>query len=280
MFNKVSRLVSLVVMALVPIAARAQQQPIRVNCGGPSYTDANKQLWQADTGYNTGETANMAAVITGTPNQALYQTQRFNADASIPLLYTFKVPNGAYHVNLYFAETWSPAMVTGARIFNVKLQGNPTFTALDVFAEAGANAPLIKGSDLTVTNGAVTIEFDNVVQNPEINGIEILPGTSGPQLSLNFKYPDGTVVAGTLNYTVSSTLLSFQGREPLVNGQVTCALFANPSTIGISTQFTITATLTDSAGHVLWDLNIGMNPSQVNLATVQNSALSVVVQKL
>jgi len=279
-FNKVSRLVSLVVMALVPIAARAQQQPIRVNCGGPSYTDANKQLWQADTGYNTGETANMAAVITGTPNQALYQTQRFNADASIPLLYTFKVPNGAYHVNLYFAETWSPAMVTGARIFNVKLQGNPTFTALDVFAEAGANAPLIKGSDITVTNGAVAIEFDNVVQNPEINAIEILPGSSGPQLSLNFKYPDGTVVAGTLNYTISSTLLSFQGSEPLVNGQVTCALFANPSTIGISTQFTITATLTDSAGHVLWDLNIGMNPSQVNLATVQNSALSVVVQKL
>jgi len=278
--NKVSRLVSLFALALLPIAARAQQQPIRVNCGGPSYTDANGQLWQADTGYSTGETANMAAVITGTPNQALYQTQRFNADASIPLVYTFKVPNGAYHVNLYFAETWSPAMATGARVFNVKLQGNPAFTALDVFAEAGANAELVKGSDISVTNGQIAIEFDDLVANAKIDAIEILPGASGPQITLNFKYPDGTPVAGKLSYTISSTLLTFNGSEPLVNGQLNCALLANPSALGISVDFTVNASLTDAAGNVLWHVNVGMNPSQVNLATVQNSNLTVVVQKL
>ena len=124
------------------------------------------------------------------------------------------------------------------------------------------------------------IELDNVVSSAQINAIEITPGASGPLLALNFRYPDGSVVAGTLSYTISSTLLSFQGSEPLINGQVSCALLANPSAIGISAQFTITATLSDNSGHVLWDLNIGMNPSQVNLATVQNSNLTVVVQKL
>jgi hypothetical protein len=97
---------------------------------------------------------------------------------------------------------------------------------------------------------------------------------------MNFRYPDGTPVAGKLNYTISSTLLSFSGTEALSNGEVNCALIANPSAIGISMEFTITATLLDTAGHQLWNLTMGMNPSKVNLASVQGSVLTVVVQKL
>jgi hypothetical protein len=40
------------------------------------------------------------------------------------------------------------------------------------------------------------------------------------------------------------------------------------------------ASLTDTAGHLLWEFSIGMNPAQVNLAAVQSSALNVVVQKM
>jgi len=113
-----------------------------------------------------------------------------------------------------------------------------------------------------------------------VNAIEVLPGVSGPQVSLSFKYPDGTAVAGKLAYTVSSSALGFSGTEPLVNGQFNCALLANPSALGISEQFTIKVTLSDNAGNVLWNFTIAMNPSQVNLATVQNSTITVVVQKL
>ena len=276
---KLFRLVSLLAMALLPIAMQAQQQPIRVACGGTAYTDSQGQLWQADSGFNGGTLSDLPVVVKGTADPTLFQKGRLNETTS-GLIYTFSVPNGLYHVNLYFAELWAPDQVVGGRVFNVKMQGTTVFSNLDIFAEAGADAALIKGSDVTVTAGKVIIEFDNIVAAAKIDAIEILPGTSGPQLSLIFRYPDGTAVAGTLTYTVSSTLLTFQGSEPLVNGQVNCALLANPSALGISIQFTINATLNDSAGHTLWQLNMGMNPAQVNLATVQSSALSVVVQKL
>ncbi len=110
--------------------------------------------------------------------------------------------------------------------------------------------------------------------------IEILPGASGPSLMLNFKYPDGTPVAGTLAYSISSSLLSFTGSEPLLNGNAQCVLLANPSALGISAQFQANLSLTDSAGHILWQMSLAVNPSQVNLGAIQSSALNVVVQKM
>jgi hypothetical protein len=196
------------------------------------------------------------------------------------MVYAFAVPNGQYHVNLYFAEIYGPTQVKGARVFNVKIEGATVFSNLDIFAEAGANTALIKGADVTVSNGQVSIEFDSLVQNAKINAIEILSlGSGGPPLTLNFKYPDGTPVAGTLAYTVSSSLLSFNGSTPLNNGQAQCVIFANPSAMGISAQFTVNLSLTDTTGHVIWQFSVGMNPAQVNIGSVQSSALNVVVQK-
>jgi hypothetical protein len=57
-------------------------------------------------------------------------------------------------------------------------------------------------------------------------------------------------------------------------------IFANPSAMGISAQFQVALSLTDTAGHVIWQLSIGMNPAQVNIGAVQSSALNVVVQKM
>jgi len=256
------------------------QQPIRVNCGGPSYTDSNGQLWQADYGFTGGVLNPRSATIAGTADPTLYQTGRRN-DATVPAIqYNLPVANGIYHVNLYFAETYNLSFKPGARVFNVKIQGNVVFQNLDIFAEAGGNAALVKSADVTVTNGAMNIEFDNVVDNAKINALEVLPGHSGPSLLLNFKYPDGTPVAGTLNYSISSSLLNFQGSNPLMNGTAQAVLFANPSALGVSAQFQVTLSLTDTAGHVLWQLNMGMNPAQVNFSAVQSSALNVVVQKL
>ena len=256
------------------------QVPIRVNCGGPGYTDSRGQVWAADYGFNEGTASTIPSTITGTSDPALFQDGRYNANFGVPMNYTFPVVNGVYHVNLYFTETVQTMQFVGARVFTVKMQGSTVFDHLDVFAEAGANAALIKGADVTVSNGKLGIEFDNIVQNPKIFAIEILPGTSGPSLTLNFKYPDGTPVAGTLAYTVNSSLLSFQGSSALNNGQAQCVIYANPSSLGISTQFTVNLSLIDTAGHILWQFSVGMNPAQVNIGAVQSSALNVVVQKM
>jgi hypothetical protein len=256
------------------------QQPIRVNCGGAGYTDAKGQVWQADTGYNWGNVSSIPTVVGGTTNQALFQQGRYNPNFSAGMVYTFAVPNGQYHVNLYFAETYAATQVKGARVFNVKMQGAAVFSNLDIFSLVGANTALTETANVTVTNGQVTIEFDNLVQTAKVNAIEILPVPTGPSLLLNFTYPDGTPVPGNLAYTVSSPLLSFQGNSPLTNGQAKCIIYSNPSALGISAQFTVNLSLTDTAGHTLWQLTVAMDPSQVNLGAVQSSALNVIVQKI
>ena len=60
------------------------QQPIRVRCGGAAYTDSNGQVWQADTGFNSGSSNNTSQQIGGTADQALYQDGRYNNRAAHP----------------------------------------------------------------------------------------------------------------------------------------------------------------------------------------------------
>jgi malectin (di-glucose binding ER protein) len=252
------------------------QQPIRVNCGGASYTDSKGQVWNADYGFNSGALYSAASPISGTTDQKLYQTERYgNA-----IIYSFPLANGNYSVNVLLAEIYSPYFKAGARVMNIKVQGVLAFSNVDIFAQAGADAALTKSTTAVVSNGTLTVELDNVVGGSKCSAIEILPVPTGPSLLLNFTYPDGTPVPGNLAYTVSSSLLSFQGSSPLNNGQANCIIYANPSALGISAQFTVNLSLTDTAGHTLWQLTVAMNPSQVNLGAVQSSALNVVVQKI
>jgi hypothetical protein len=278
----VRRILKLTVfLFLLSLPAAAQtQQPVRIHCGGASYTDSNGQLWQADSFYSGGTTNSTTLQIGGTADQALYQSGRYNT-GSTSLVYSVPVANGSYNVNLLFAETASKFEYAGARVFNVKVQGTLAFPNLDIFAAAGARAALVKSTNVLVQNGVLSVELDNVTQAAKIDAIEILPvPAQAPQLWLNFVYPDGTPVSGTLAYSVTSPLLSFQGNEQLTNGLAQCVLFASPNTVGISAQFQVNLSLTDTAGHLLWQISLQANPAQVNLATVQSSVLNVVVQKI
>lgn len=271
----------LALLVCVCLPAAAQQQPIRVRCGGPSYTDSKGQTWQADTGFNEGAVTSTSLQIGGTSDEALYQTGRLNHDSAVPLVYSFTVANGSYDVNLLFAETSGSMESVGARVFNVKIQGVLAFQNLDIFAAAGARGALARSTNVQVQNGTLTIEFDNVVQAAKIDAIEILPVASQtPQLTVNFVYPDGTPVTGTLVYSLSSSLLSFQGSQPLNNGRAQCVLFASPNSMGISAQFHMNLSLTDNSSHLLWQVTMQMNPAQVNLGSVLSSTLNVVVQKI
>jgi hypothetical protein len=269
----------LLAVALSACLPAAAQTPIRVNCGGPNYTDTKGQVWHTDFGYSGGTAGSVTSSVAGTSDPVLYEDFRKN-----PASYSFQVPNGQYQLNLYFDEATPRAEKITGRVFNVSVQSNVIFPELDIFAAAGANAALIKSANVSVTNGALTIGFTRVVGlDPEISAIEILPAsgvTTGPVMTFNFSYPDGTAVIGALNYTVSSSLLSFQGSQALVNGKAQSELFANPSAMGISAQFQVDLSLTDTAGHVLWQMSVGMNPALVNLGGVQSSALNVVVQKM
>ncbi len=257
------------------------QQPIRVNCGGPAYTDSKGQVWDADHSFNSGAVYSTTAPISRTVDPKLYQNQRGGS----AVIYSFPLPNGNYTVNVLLAEI--QYATSGARIMNIKVQGNTEYPNVDIYSQVGANAAITKSSNSVVKNGLLTVELDSVVGGATCSAIEILPqnpapapAPTGPPLTLNFTYPDGTPVFGTLNYSISSSLLSFQGHVVLSNGQAQCVMLANPSSLGISAQFNVNMNLTDAAGHQMWQVSLAMNPAQVNLGAIQNSALNIVVQKL
>lgn len=262
------------------------QQAIRIHCGGNAYTDSKGQIWQADTGFDSGWAGKLvSSTISGTPDQLLFQTGRYanNTTGSV-LKYTFPVTAGTYHVNLYFAETYQPASKVGGRVFNVKLQGNTMFQNLDIFAAAGANSALVKGADILASDGNISIELDSIVQVAKIDSIEITPSVTMPQLNLTFVYPDGTPVAGTLNYQISPVTsgaggTALGGSQPLVSGQATCFLITSPQVLGLAGTLNVNLSLTDSTGRTLWQVVLTLNPSSANFSAVKSSTLQVVVQK-
>jgi hypothetical protein len=270
--------------ASLPAAAQTQA-PIRIDCGGGSYTDSKGQLWQADTGYNSGRTAAVSVSVAGTTDPKLYQSNRYTSANNKALIYSFPVATGIYHVNLYFAETNPTMQVVGARVFNVKMEGDVIFQNLDIYAAAGANSALVKGANVIASDGQMTIELDSVVQSAEISAIEITQTVAMPPLRLTFVYPDGTPVAGSLNYQVVPTsgtaggAASLTGTQPLASGQATCLLLSSPQILGLTGALNVNLSLTDTAGHTLWQVVLTLDPSSANFAAVMNSTLQVIVQK-
>ena len=163
---------------------------IRVNAGGGAYTDGNGNGWSTDSGYNTGNTTSTSSPISGTTNDALYQSERWDSGGTPELMYSFAVPNGDYTVNLLFAETYSGAFGVGLRVFDVLIEGQLVANNLDIYSQVGANAALMKSYAVTVSDGQLNIEFLHVVENPKVSAIEVL-STSSISLPFLDNFDDG-----------------------------------------------------------------------------------------
>lgn len=166
--------------------------PIRVNTGGPAYTDGVGNVWAADNHF-TGGTANVTGnTITGTSDQPLYRSERYGTES-----YSFPVPNGNYTVTLKFAEMyWYNA---GQRVFNVLINGSQVLTNFDVVVAAGGRDKALDRTFLTtVTNGMLTINLVTVVDNATISAIQIVsaaPPTATPIPSTATPVPTSTATA-------------------------------------------------------------------------------------
>jgi fibronectin type 3 domain-containing protein len=168
----------------VSVTTPAQQgggTVIRVNAGGPAYTDSLGQAWQADTGYNTGYITTVTAPINGTVDDPLYQSDRWDVSAAPELAYAFPVPSGNYTVKLHFVEHWSGGQAVGKRVFDVFLENQLVLDNLDIFAEAGGYTLLVKTLQTTVSDGVLNINFAHgPADDPIIGAIEIISGGGAP----------------------------------------------------------------------------------------------------
>jgi uncharacterized cupredoxin-like copper-binding protein len=178
------RFLALAALFLIGSLANAQ---VRIACGqNVPYTDSNGNVWQADTDYNIGapsinwpRTFSTTHAISGTFDPSLYQHERWSSNDSPALTYTIPAPAGPYTLNLLFSEDFATA--AGQRTFNVLINGTQLLTNFDIFATAGGEFIANTQSFNVISTGTVVIQFTHgTANNPEINAIDLEPGTPQP----------------------------------------------------------------------------------------------------
>ena len=194
----------------------------RVNAGATaSYTDDSGNDWVADDFFTEGQTSTIGGAIDGTPNDALYQSERYGGGSESgsppPFTYEFDVDNGTYDVALHLAETWFGLQGTcedqatsaddsdiciGDRVFSVSAEGQTVLSEYDIYAEAGGSATAIVETiqDIEVTDGTLTLEFftgPNGANNAKASAIAVFPAGDAvlPTIALNSPQ-DGATITG------------------------------------------------------------------------------------
>jgi len=184
--------------AVVAIGCRGLAEPARaetanpvvlyrINCGGPPLLAEDSPLpgWTGDTSLAPAPYSNYVATgvvereIGGQPNDSvplhvpelLFKTERYG-----PMQWNLPAPAGAQvQVRLFFAETYSGAMGFGQRVFHVVIEGVTVLSNYDIYADVGGYTGVMKTFDVTVGgDGNIDIDFIGVVENPLLNGLEIV----------------------------------------------------------------------------------------------------------
>lgn len=155
---------------------------IRVACGSSEpYTDKDGNIWLPDEVKAPGASLSPPDGITiertetfEVPEVAfpqIFQTERYSMSA-----YEFNLPNGKYTVRLHFAETFAGISGAGQRVYSFAVQDENPEADFDIFKETGSLYKAIQREykGVAVTDGKLKITFTPNIENPAINGIEIL----------------------------------------------------------------------------------------------------------
>jgi len=156
-----------------PVAAQEPTHPtIRIKTGvTAALKDSSGNEWLADQGFADGDTVDRAGLkIENTKDPEIYQAERYSMTK-----FTQALPNGKYVVKLHFAETYEGITDAGQRVFSFNVEGKE-FKDFDVWAKSGGFAhAYVETVPVEIKDGQLDITFTSNIENPEINGIEILP---------------------------------------------------------------------------------------------------------
>ena len=228
-------------------ATTTTQTEIRINCGGPAYTDTLGNVWQADTYFTGGGSYNGGNIaISNTTDPTLYRTVHWSATT---FSYLLPAANGSYNLNLRFAEIGYNG--AGYRNFNVSVNGAQVLSNYDIFVAAGGFARAVTQSiPITVTNGQVSIVFQAVKDTAMVNAIELVSlAPSVPSIPIGLAAAPGNglvtltwvAASGASTYNVyRSTTPAGEGSTPYATGITTASYIDNVVTNGTAYYYTLT----------------------------------------
>lgn len=200
----------------------------RVNAGGPliAATDDGPD-WAADTsgapspflieaGTNLTASGGVTpgATVSDEVPAALFSTERFDFSFDPAVQYAFDVvPGGTYDVRLFLGNSFLGTSEAGDRVFDVAIEGDvlPNLDNIDLSAQFGHLVGGVISNTVTVSDGTLNIEFLHGVENPLINGIEIVqigggdpdPDPDPDPISVSILGGDQTVAEGDGSVLIS-----------------------------------------------------------------------------
>jgi hypothetical protein len=154
--------------------ALALAPPVRINAGSfSSFKDSEGNTWLPDQSFIGGETVERPELdIANTKDPIIYRAERYSMTG-----FSYPVPNGKYTVKLHFCETFEGIMGPGERVFSFNVEGHD-FKDFDIWVKTGGHLrAYIETVPVEVTDGKLDVTFTPKVENPQINGIEILPAS-------------------------------------------------------------------------------------------------------
>jgi hypothetical protein len=222
----------------VNLVAPSMFTPLRINAGGPNYTDPQGRLWNDGRSVCGGN-----GFTFSTPPAALdaeYYTGVSQWVSAIKC--QFPVPNMDYIVTLKFADP--SYTVANKRVFDVIVNGSTVLSRLDVAGNASAHGQQFWDASIPVhvTTGQITIQFTNVTDNAIVNAVEVVAKDSvevvphTAVLAERQSLQLSAIVPGTVNPT-----LIWSVNPPL--GQISATgLYTAPASIAAATPIQVTAT--------------------------------------
>ena len=158
----------------------------RVNAGGPTQLASSGPDWAEDTDGSpspyhnqvsrraSGSTLSVDSTVPNETPRAIFNTELWdpadNAEQSWDFPVDADIP---VEVRLYFANTCSCTNDPGERVFDVDVEGARLVEDLDLSAQVGHQVGTMRSVEVT-SDGNIDIDLLHQVENPLVNGIEIV----------------------------------------------------------------------------------------------------------
>jgi beta-galactosidase len=155
-------------------ASRAPHATLAMNTSPCQYLESSGAVWEAGRDYAPGGWGRVGGKpalthhrIFGTEDDLLFQA---SVDGIQEL--RFDVPDGAYAVELRFAET--QGRQPGERVFDVAVNGELVSAGLDLAATAGPNAAVTKSARVECRGGAgLRVTFRSVRGEATVSAVKV-----------------------------------------------------------------------------------------------------------
>ena len=218
--------------------AGASGDTIKAIDGGPDWVASTAPLAGSSTRVSQHDIAGRDASLPAHVPMALFAKERWDPAAAPEMALSFgagalgsPLPAGQYAVRVFLGDGYGRTAQVGDRVFDITVEGQTLAEDFDAVARWGHGVGGMLEWTGTVSDGAVDIGFAHEVNNPQVNGVEIVRLGTAPAS----KAPVVSVLGASLAEAVGQANVTIGTNVPVPVGQTVQVLWEVRSVSGGAT---------------------------------------------